>query len=81
METIRDLLDGLISIGGLATGAVLSVVTGALLILSDITHIDRTTLALAYIMMALVFAAGFMTARRHMMEYQERLEREALHSA
>jgi cobalamin biosynthesis protein CobD/CbiB len=80
METMRDLLDGLISIGGLATGAVLSLVSGVLLLLSDIVKLDHTTLALAWIMMAFVFAIGFMTARRHMTEYQERLEREALSS-
>ena len=78
METIRDLLDGLISIGGMATGAVLSLVTAMLLILSETIHLDRVTLALAYIMIAFVFAIGFMTARKHMMEYQERLENEAL---
>ncbi len=75
METIRDLFDSLLSIGGLATGAVVSLVSAIMLLLSDIVHLDRTTLALAWIMTAFVFAAGFITARRHLQEYQERIER------
>ena len=81
METIRDLFDGLISIGGLAAGSVISLISAVLLILSDIIPLDHTTLALAWIMMAFVFAAGFLAVRRHMQEYQERIERASLSSS
>lgn len=77
METIRDLFDGLISIGGLAAGSVISLISAVLLILSDIVPLDHTTLALAWIMMAFVFAAGFLAIRKHMREYQEKMERAA----
>ena len=78
MDTVRDLFDALLSIGGLATGAVLSLVSAILLLVSDIAHLDHTTLALAWIMVAFVFAAGFKTVRRHLLEYQERMEKNAL---
>ena len=78
METIRDLFDNLISIGGLAAGSVVSLISAVLLILSDIIPLDNTTLALAWIMMAFVFAAGFLAVRRHIREYQEQMERAPL---
>ena len=78
METIRDLFDALLSIGGLATGAVLSLVSAVMLILSDMLSLDHAMLSIAWIMVAFVFAAGFLTARRHIKEYQERIERDVL---
>ena len=80
MDTIRDLFDALLSIGGLATGAVLSRVSAIMLILSDLLSLDHTMLAIAWIMVAFVFAAGFMTVRRHISEYQEKMEHAALSS-
>ena len=77
METIRDLFDALLSIGGLATGAVLSLVSATMLLASDMIHLDQTTLALAWIMAAFIFAAGYITARRHMAEYQGRMEQDS----
>ena len=76
METIKDLLSGLITQGGLATGMVLSIISAVILLLSDMLRLDHTTLALAWVMVAFVFAIGFATVRRLIREYEDKYEAE-----
>ena len=61
---VRNILDILMTMGGLAMGAVISLLSAILLLLSEFVPLDRTTLALTWIMVALVFAFGFYTAKR-----------------
>ena len=77
VDNIKDILDMLTTIGGLAMGSVMSIISAILLIASDILPIDHITLALALVMAAFIFAIGLWTARRQMNIAFEKLESEA----
>ena len=66
VNEVRNILDILMTLGGLAMGGVLSILSAALLLLSDTIPLDHTALALGWIMAAFVFAIGFKTAKRQM---------------
>jgi len=66
VNKIRNILDILITLGGLAMGGVLSILSAIILLLSDVISLDHTTLALGWIMAAFVFAIGFHTTKEHM---------------
>ena len=77
VDNIKDILDMLTTIGGLAMGSVMSIISAILLIASDILPLDHITLALAWVMAAFIFAIGLWTARRQMNIAFEKLESEA----
>ena len=66
MPGIRTILDLLQSLGGLATGAVISLIAAITLLVSEVVHLDHTILALGWIMASFVFAIGFISARQAM---------------
>ena len=73
LKTILNLLQ---SMGGLATGAVFSVLFAITLLASDAYPMDHTVLALAWIMVGFIMATGFYTARTQMKAEQEGLSLE-----
>jgi hypothetical protein len=72
-SNIRDILDMLTTVGGLAMGSVLSILSAILLIASEVLALDRTTLALAWVMVGFVFALGLWTVRGEMNRAFEKL--------
>lgn len=75
MSPIRNLLDILITLGGLAMGAVLSVLMAVTVLIYEMMEIDHTTLALTWSLVAFVFAIGFITAKRQFNKEQESMEK------
>ena len=63
LNPVRKSLDILMTLGGLAMGAVLSLLFALLLLLSDFVVINHTVLALSWIMLAFVFAIAYFTAK------------------
>ena len=74
MISIRDTLDIILTMGGLATGAVVSLLSAILLFLSELLALDHITLALAWVMVAAVFAIGYMTARKQMHQAMKKVD-------
>ena len=74
LSPIRKSLDILLTMGGLGMGAVLSILSAICLFLIQLIHLDPGTLALAWVMLALIFSIGFISARKQMNTVMDEME-------
>ena len=74
LSPVRKSLDILLTMGGLGMGAVLSILGAVCLFLIELIHLNPVTLALAWVMLALIFSIGFISAREQMNAVMDELE-------